>query len=290
MHCSHNAKIWLANAGALTTRCQRAINTRDTSIIMMGDVLQDCISISQKNSLKAEQIKALQSLLVGVDVLATLPTGFGNGLIYQVSCLCMQSFHEPSVWRATTRVPTQVPRAQTLLPLLVADVFHYVSLCGIRCWTKGVHVIASWNKNFHRQFVNFLDEHEVGNFLLGCICKTMGNGSSGVDGFLDSTSGYEILSSFGELVLLIFLKIRWMRQTRHSLKTLRPNRLTCHSNGMLLRGKKSTFQIPHKFWSVPNFSGTFGAHSVKHSASFPRKKNQVMWPDRPNENFPPPLV
>ena len=111
-----------------------------------------------------------------------------------------------------------------------------------------------------------------------------------VDGFLDSTSGYEILSSFGELVLLIFLKIRWMRQTRHSLKTLRPNRLTCHSNGMLLRGKKSTFQIPHKFWSVPNFSGTFGAHSVKHSASFPRKKNQVMWPDRPNENFPPPLV
>ena len=29
MRCSHNAKIWLANAGALTTRCQRAVNNYD---------------------------------------------------------------------------------------------------------------------------------------------------------------------------------------------------------------------------------------------------------------------
>ena len=29
MLCSHNAKIWLANAGALTTRCQRAVNNYD---------------------------------------------------------------------------------------------------------------------------------------------------------------------------------------------------------------------------------------------------------------------
>ena len=51
-----------------------------------------------------------------------------------------------------------------------------------------------------------------------------------VDDFLDSTSGYKILSSFDELVLLAnFSKIRWMRWTGHSLKTFRRNRWTCHS-------------------------------------------------------------
>ena len=49
MRCSHNAKIWLANAGALTTRCQRAVNNYDgwrfTGLL---------ISISEIDSLKPD--------------------------------------------------------------------------------------------------------------------------------------------------------------------------------------------------------------------------------------------
>ena len=61
-------------------------------IISMGDVLQDCLSRFPKiDSLKPEQIEALQSLLAGDDVLAILPTGFGKSFIYQVFCLAKQS-------------------------------------------------------------------------------------------------------------------------------------------------------------------------------------------------------
>ena len=49
MRCSHNAKIWLANAGALTTRCQRAVTNyhgwRFTGLL---------ISISEIDSLKPD--------------------------------------------------------------------------------------------------------------------------------------------------------------------------------------------------------------------------------------------
>ena len=49
MRCSHNAKIWLANAGALTIRCQRAVNNYDgwrfTGLL---------ISISEIDSLKPD--------------------------------------------------------------------------------------------------------------------------------------------------------------------------------------------------------------------------------------------
>jgi len=58
----------------------------------MGDVLQDCLSRFPKiDSLKPEQIEALESLLAGDDVLAILPTGFGKSLIYQVFCLAKHS-------------------------------------------------------------------------------------------------------------------------------------------------------------------------------------------------------
>ena len=61
-------------------------------IISMGDVLQDCLSrFPEIDSLKPEQIEALQSLLAGDDVLAILPTGFGKSFIYQVFCLAKQS-------------------------------------------------------------------------------------------------------------------------------------------------------------------------------------------------------
>ena len=61
-------------------------------IISMGDVLQDCLSQFPKiDSLKPEQIEALQSLLAGDDVLSILPTGFGKSFIYQVFCLAKQS-------------------------------------------------------------------------------------------------------------------------------------------------------------------------------------------------------
>ena len=63
-----------------------------------------------------------------------------------------------------------------------------------------------------------------------------------------------------------------MRQTRHLLKTFHRNRQLCHGNGMLFRGKKSTHQISHKFWSVPNFSGTFDAHSIWCSDVFLARK------------------
>ena len=58
----------------------------------MGDVLQDCLSRFPKiDSLRPEQIEALQSLLADDDVLAILPTGFGKSFIYQVLCLAKQS-------------------------------------------------------------------------------------------------------------------------------------------------------------------------------------------------------
>ena len=60
---------------------------------MMGDVLRGYLSWCPKiDFLKPEQIKALLlSILVGIDVLAILPTGFRKSLIYQVFFLGKQS-------------------------------------------------------------------------------------------------------------------------------------------------------------------------------------------------------
>ena len=56
-------------------------------INVMADKLQECLfQFLRIQTLKAEQIEALEALLVGCDVLAFLPTGFGKSLIYQVFC------------------------------------------------------------------------------------------------------------------------------------------------------------------------------------------------------------
>ena len=53
----------------------------------MADKLQECLFQFQRiQSLKSEQIEALEALIAGCDVLAILPTGFRKSLIYQVLC------------------------------------------------------------------------------------------------------------------------------------------------------------------------------------------------------------
>ena len=56
----------------------------------LDDVLKELSSKGFAFTLKAEQRLALRNLLVGKDVLAVLPTGFGKSLIFQLFVLMVR--------------------------------------------------------------------------------------------------------------------------------------------------------------------------------------------------------
>ena len=107
MRCSHNAKIRLGNAGALTTRCQRAVNTRDVSIITMGDIYRTVYLDSEKKRfLEAERNRSF-AIASGRRrrPCYSASSGFGKSLIYQTQtqCECSNDFAAQQHNRGTSR-------------------------------------------------------------------------------------------------------------------------------------------------------------------------------------------
>jgi len=66
---------------------KKDITNQDTN-----DVLQECLPCFPK----LEQTEALELCLMGHEVVAILPTGFGKNLIYQVFCLAKLSVLNPN--------------------------------------------------------------------------------------------------------------------------------------------------------------------------------------------------
>ena len=87
---SNNAKIWLANAEALTTRCKLAVNTRDASIIKMCDIYMIVYLDSEKGSLESRGNRSFAIASRRRWCPCDSETGFGKSLINQVFCLAKQ--------------------------------------------------------------------------------------------------------------------------------------------------------------------------------------------------------
>ena len=65
--------------------------------IIMSDVLPDYLTqFPTIDSLKPEQIEALELLLAGCNVIAILPTGFGKSLIYRYQAFCLATSRKTS--------------------------------------------------------------------------------------------------------------------------------------------------------------------------------------------------
>ena len=82
----HNAKIWLVDAGNVDNKMS-TIETIDK--LMMADKRQECLSCFPKiDTLKAEQIKALEAVISCCDVIAILPADWfwKKPVIFQLFC------------------------------------------------------------------------------------------------------------------------------------------------------------------------------------------------------------